>query len=236
VALVEGKCRVGVNMGPAILASILEGAAYLNVQTVAALEARDRAITYEEALRGRLGRYYDDRVAFDEAFERGSEFKYGAANVGGVGSLHYGSACAILKHEGVERIALLPGDSLRLYVSDTGVDLASITYDVGAWDARCKVAAIKLHSEVCRRSPDTWSRLVCCDDDYIEAIFVDDVGGPELREVRFVESQDRQFRDAVYATQTGAADADTRAHAHTYTRVRRGLRALNIPLVVVPDA
>ncbi|MBF0531313.1 MAG: hypothetical protein HQK55_18995, partial [Deltaproteobacteria bacterium] len=66
-------------------------------------------------LEEKLGKYYDRRLAFDNAFEDGTRFRYGALNAGGVGLSLFGDFCMVLNRSFMESLndaVYLPDDSL----------------------------------------------------------------------------------------------------------------------------
>ena len=234
-ALVDEDARVGVNMRPSVLALILGGESYLNMNELAEKDSQSGSIGYEQALRKRLGQWYDRRVTFEAEFERGTEFKYGAVNVGTAGALRYQGVCAILKHEALTIVGLLPSDSLQRYVNGSDVGTDRVEAEVGSWDSRCHVAVIKLDGRACRCSPAEWRRLVCSGDDFIEVICVDSFGADEVSHVRITESEEARLRQAVYNTYTGG-DPTTNREAHALIEVKGDLRSRGMTLEVVADA
>lgn len=236
VLMVRDEARVGVNMRPSVLASLLEGEPYRNMNELAERDALTGSIGYEQALRKRLGKWYDPRVAFEGEFERGREFKYAAVNVGTAGALRYNGVCAILKAESLTIVGLVPGDSLRRYVTGANVDVDRVRCEVGTWGGRCNVAVVKLHAEACGCSQDEWGRIVCSDDDYIEVICVERIGAEEVRQVRMAGSEEKRLREAVYALYAGGGDPTTNREAQALANVKGDLRKRGIQLEIIPDA
>jgi len=233
-AMLQQAACVGVNMHPARLAALLEGEPYLNAHELAARQGAEDSQEYEAELRRVLKSWYDARVTFTTAYAGAKEFKYGAANTGNAGALHYGAGCAILKHQDWASLAVLPHDSLVGYVRDGAVAADDIQADVGPWESRRDVATIKLHGDACDSDETRWPRLVCSDEEYIEAIFVGAVTVDEVREVRFT-AQERQDSWELAMGLTAASLRDDVEHVHAMHRVEEATTLRGIPLETVPD-
>lgn len=75
---VESAAIVSINVKLLVVVELLAGRNYRNIYEWAEEMASLCGRTRQEILRERLGSFYDRRVAFDSAFERGAEFRYGA--------------------------------------------------------------------------------------------------------------------------------------------------------------
>ncbi|MBM4083794.1 MAG: hypothetical protein FJ272_03310 [Planctomycetes bacterium] len=198
-AYVLANGRISVNMRPSTLADVLHGKAlqnmYEHAQEMAALSGREVA----SVLRERLGEYHDRRLAFEDSFESGRQFRYGALNTGGAGCVKFGIFCILLKPEYAEPekpLAYVMGDSLTEYTDATGkVDLERLSKDVSTHSHRQYLAAAKHVNVLENVEQHQWAALVCGDSGYIEAIFLETVTCQSFVEVRIqAEEYDKLFR------------------------------------------
>jgi hypothetical protein len=82
-AWVEAEALISINVKLFVIVEFLNGGRYQNTHEWAQEQARLSGRSAEDALRERLHRFYDKRVAFDRAFKNGELFRYGALNAGG---------------------------------------------------------------------------------------------------------------------------------------------------------
>ena len=68
-----------------VIGDLLNGRAYQNKHEWAHEQVGHSGRTPDEILRENLGSYYEKRIAFDNAFNDGVRFRYGALNAGNLG-------------------------------------------------------------------------------------------------------------------------------------------------------
>jgi|SaaInl4_135m_RNA_FD_contig_21_2537932_length_896_multi_6_in_0_out_0_1 hypothetical protein len=221
-------------MRPSALASVLEGDPYLNAHELALRAGNEGSDEYDAALAKQHGRFLGRRLVFEATFVRGQEVRYGALNAGTMGTLRYGAACAILKDGALASVALLPGDSLRLYADDDSVDLPRLAGDVGTWASRADVAVVKHHEQVCRICDDAWPHLMCHGNHFIEVIFLERVAAATMREVRLRESDVRLRRDAAEDNYDTATDEE-KVLFLAMLRIEGAAQGHGIPVETLPD-
>jgi hypothetical protein len=188
---VREAARVTINMGSNKLTHLITTDAYPTPYDLAKEEAERAGRDREDVLREGQTSFYARRIRFDRHFQDGEHFLYGALNLRGVGPRYYGPYCVALKplsHD--ELLALLPGNSLDLYVDEAGerVDEERLANDVAAWSHREHVAACK-HAEAIRSTPpEQWPDMVCSprkdEQRFIEAIVGDPVPCGRVEEIR----------------------------------------------------
>ncbi len=144
------------------------------------------------------------RVRFDRHFANGESFVYGALNLRGVGPRYYGGYCIALKPPADEgQLALLPGNSLELYVDDVGetVDQQGVARDAGAWSHRAQVAACKHGEALQSTDPVHWPDMICSpkkeEQRFIEAILGDTVSRTQIEEIRIATDDAESFQRLV---------------------------------------
>lgn len=178
---------VSMNMRPWVLTEVVLNG-HQNIYEWATEQSVLSGRPQREILNEKLTTWFERRLRFDTAFDDGEHFRYGALNVGGVGSTRYGNFCVVLKGaflEGLTTLAYLKNDSLRCYFTHAGlVDDMRLRAEVALHEHRHYLAALKHASALSRGSDSEWAQMVCSDSEYIEAIFIGDVSMPEIEEVR----------------------------------------------------
>ncbi len=122
---VQETGRVSINMRPSALTALVNGEGQRNVYEWADEQSRLSLRPKNEILQEKLGAYFRRRIHFDDAFDHGRQFRYGALNIGGLGPQNYGQFCTVLRSEFLapnDSVAYLMRDSLRTYMQ-TEVDV-----------------------------------------------------------------------------------------------------------------
>jgi hypothetical protein len=212
-AKVSEAGRVSLNLRPSTLAELVNGGEYRNTHQICQEVADLSGKSLDQALRDRLGKYYNRRMAFDAQFDGGSGFYYGALNIGGAGCVKFGVFCLILKKEFAlegKRVAYLKEDSLNRYVDPSGhVDLKALKHDVAPSSHRHNLAGLKHADQLTTTEQSRWTGLLCCDDQFIEAIFTERVAGNSFGEVRVqAREYDKLFRLAFDACGRKLSDGE----------------------------
>ena len=237
--VVSANGRVSVNMRPWITADLLQRGKYSNryeeVDEAAGFSGRPS----NELLRERLGIYFKRRTTFDSMFDEGREFKYGALNIGGAGAPRYGTFCVVLKQsfpEGDDRVAYVKNDSLNGYTDEDGIfDRVSFQNDLACHSHRQYLAALK-HAHELEIRRDEWSRMLCSESDYVEAIFIAVVDVSKIDEVRITASDRAILWDLCFDAHGRKLSDAERALAHDFLQILRATRDRDIRLSEVPDA
>ena len=192
-ACVEGDARVSMNMRPCVLSGLVSGRKHQNMYERAGEQGSLCKRSVEEILAENLGRFFSRRISFDDTFEEGRCFRYGALNIGGVGADRYGIFCAVLSSDFVgpdTSIAYLTDDSLTTYMpNETVVDITKLRQEVGTHSHRHYLVAVKHAGELDTSNRSDWPTMVCCNDRYCEAIFVEDVDLSSVDAVRVKEAE-----------------------------------------------
>ena len=215
--------RVAVNVRPHTLANLLKGERLLNTYELVERQAICAAKPVLDLLKERLGKYYTQRIAFDSTFEDGERFRYGALNIGGPGAVDFGLFCCVLGSgfpASDSRLAYLMHDSLSEYVSPDGiVDVQSIGAQVAS-QASCHYLATIKHAGVIPITPEgNWDHLLCSSEDYVEAIFVQDVTLQKIAEVRVSANEYRRVKDIAFASFGGESSDGQSAFARDFLKV-----------------
>ncbi|MBM4036363.1 MAG: hypothetical protein FJ291_31900 [Planctomycetes bacterium] len=234
---VEQDSRVSLNMRQTPLLSFLTLGQHHNIYEWARTRVPHSTGTLEEILRGRLGPYFEARMAFDHWFVDGESFRYGALNIGGAGAARYGDFCAVVCErffEGRRESAYLGSDSLATYLlPGFTIDEARLREDVAPHCSRHLLAAVKLHSQVCTTPEAGWPRLLCSDTDFVEAVFAGPLTPTDLESVRMLEADYELYAEFAFEDLRYGLSICDRMLTEGFVLVLQLLEARGIPLEVV---
>jgi hypothetical protein len=124
----------------------------------------------------RQGSWLARREAFEDLWEHGRTFIYGAVNAGGIGVLgDFGQICLVIQgpeRRGPRALAAFPADTATRYTDEAGaVDGPLAQAEATAWAARTDLAVIERQSEATATSAPDWPRVLCRPAAYLEAVF-----------------------------------------------------------------
>lgn len=136
----------------------------------------------------RQGSLLARREGFEDLWEHGRGFVYGAVNIGGVGTERFGDVCVVITDPEAHRpqaLAVFPADSLQRYTSGSGsVDALIAEQEATSWSDRAFLAVLHLGPEAQFTDPQEWFKLVCQSDRYLEVVLVARLPVAVLAEVR----------------------------------------------------
>lgn len=129
------------------------------------------------------------REAFENLWEQGSCFVYGAVNAGGMGTEgRFGPFCIVLSDPEAHLpsvLAVFPGDSADRYTTVSGaVDEAAAEREATSWADRAVLAVVRCSPEALTADPHNWPDVVCRADRYLEVVIVAHLPITVLAEVR----------------------------------------------------
>jgi hypothetical protein len=236
---VADEGRISLNMRlSTLLAFLITAGRHENMYEWVAARARRSTLTEDEILHARLGAFYERRRAFDDHFTNGKSFRYGALNMGGSGATNYGDCCAVVGAPPVAwELAFLRSDSLLTYLKPgLSVDEDLLAADAAPHSHRHQLALLKHEADVESLPDARWPDMLCCNDDYVEAIFVGELLPSALACVRMPRiSYDLYFDLAFEDFRTRLDDAN-RTVVENFVMVLDALKARLIPLEVCDDA
>ncbi len=193
----------------------------------------------DQILREKLGDCYERRVAFDDHFEDGKKFRYGALNIGGMGAMQFGDHCVTLKDSACsnrERLAYLKSDSLKSYVREgQRVDDEAIREDVAPHSHRQYLAALRHSADVPATPEDRWPAILFAGGDYVEAIFVGDLTPEQVESVRLRKTECQELWGYAFEEFRGKLSNSNRFRADTFAMILRHLDRYGIRLEEVDD-
>jgi hypothetical protein len=236
-AWVDTDARISISVKLFVIGDLLNGRAYQNKHEWAHEQVGHSGRTPDEILRENLGSYYEKRIAFDNAFNDGVRFRYGALNAGNLGLTKYGQCCIVLTRafeESLAEVAYLPGDSLEICLrEDAGLDENAVRKLPAPRSHRHVMVAVQRATEVPPVGKREWPGLVASDSRYFEAVFIGDVSLATVEYVCMSKSEnDRQWELAFANFGRKLSDAE-RALAHDFVVLRRGVSEGRIQLKVI---
>lgn len=234
---VQERGRVSINMGVGRAAGFFEGRAHLNIHEVAALNASKTKRDPEEELKALLGKWYEKRIAFEDSFEEGRNFRYGALNTGGSGISRYGEICVVMtvdfmSHE-ENRVAWIATDSLIGFVSDDAVfDQDLFFKNVAASPHHSHMTAIKTEH---KGDSSSWPELICNENDYVEAIFVRPLEPPEVQAARICSRQLLELEELIFRHSITPGDAAVMNRIERFESLQKILKEQGKEIEVVDN-
>lgn len=135
------------------------------------------------------------RVGFEDLWDRGHDFIYGAVNPdinhAGVGG-RYGAFCIVIRPARVSGAdsAVFPGNSAKLYGRDNGIADAAAAYaDAGGWASVPDMGVAVFGTEAASMPPPDWPLLVCSETQYLEVVTAGPIDFSDILEVRIGAAQ-----------------------------------------------
>jgi hypothetical protein len=225
---VHAESLISINTKLYIVIDLINGGNYKSTYTWADEQSRLSGRNVEQVLRERLGEYYEKRVMFDRAFEKGERFVYGALNAGGVALTSFDQYCVVLKHSfqsGAEKtgeIACLPGDSLKICFSDEGLfDQSAVESGVAPFSQRHRLAASERASEVSIVEKQEWPTLVVSPTRYFEVIFIGKISIESVDSVRLKKEEYDTKWDLCFLNLGSKRNEAERALVSDFIQLRR---------------
>jgi len=141
------------------------------------------------AFASQQGQWLVRRQGFEDLWEHGRRFFYGALNAGGMGTEgRYGPFCVVihdLDAHGPCALAVFPGDSAQRYTTEAGsVDAAAAGREATAWADRAGLALVHRAAEVQAVDEEGWFEVVCRPDRYLEVVVAAQLPIAVVAEVR----------------------------------------------------
>jgi hypothetical protein len=234
---VQRNGRISVNMLQRTLNSFLSLERHVNMHEWVSWMVLFSPIDPDEILRERLGEFYERRVVFDGYFEGGESFRYGALNIGGIGTWFYGEYCILLKEEVSRRpeVTYLRSDSLKTYVlPGPKVDENAIRRDAAPHDNRHCLAVLKHAGEVPSIDEDQWAGMLCSNNNFIEAIFTGELTPDQVEAVRMpMPDYEVRFHFAFESFRDKELSEYDKRFVEEFRVMMLHLRKRNIPLEVI---
>ncbi|MGI8984779.1 MAG: hypothetical protein ACR2HM_09660 [Acidimicrobiales bacterium] len=128
------------------------------------------------------------REGFEDLWDHGRRFVYGAVNAGGMGAEPFGDFCLVFRdcgEDATDALAVFPEDSVSRYADAVGaVDADRAAGEATSWDDRGLLAVAELGSDALAASDTDWPGVVCSGRDYLEVVMAGSFPPPTLSEIR----------------------------------------------------
>ena len=206
VRLIEDEWTISINMRPFTLNNFLITSSYKNIYTLKKENGNEikrmgkSGISIEQAIKKHLKGYYKPRTTFDQTFEDGDKFKYGALTIGGLGLQKYGEYCIVIKRKQSEKyatLAFIKEDSLH-YVEGSHVDMKRLSQDIADREYVHVLAALKHEEDIKNIPAHQWTSLICGDECYIEAVTTGNIQKKHIESIRISKKYYDFIRDLFY--------------------------------------
>jgi hypothetical protein len=178
-------------------------------------------------------------VAFEEAWEHGETFIYGAVNAGGPGIRTYGDFCLLVENPEDPTpfgLAVFPADTVKRYTNG-GLQITLAEQEAAAWSERAAAAVVALWVDALAHPEAAWPRLVCGVDAYLETPRAGALPIDRVDEVRMGASF---YEDLVHYQGKRFSGEPLQAHEWALTDafriVQKWRAAYDTSLTVVPDS
>jgi hypothetical protein len=114
------------------------------------------------------------REAFEDLWQNGRRFLYGALNIGGAGVEAFGPVCIVVadpEDPAPDALAVFPGDTAHRYADRAGaVNAGLATQEATSWRDRAELAVVVHEADVPKVPDAAWAAVVCSDGGYIEIV------------------------------------------------------------------
>ncbi len=186
------------------------------------------------------GTWLARREAFEDLWEHGRAFIYGAVNAGGMGVLgDFGRICLVVQdpeRRNPHALAVFPADTAARYTDETGaVDDRRAQEEATAWGARGELAVIERQSEAAATSAHNWPRVLCRPEAYLEAVFAGPLPLEALSEARLSDKVRAHLRKLRLRMVTGETLTITEKNElGAYDRLQRWRREHGAAINVIP--
>lgn len=234
---VEAETSVAINVKLYVLINLLNGRVYQNIYEWADEQSRLSGRAVDDILRERLREFYERRITFDRAFDRGEEFRYGELSAGAVVLREYGPYSLVLTRScqcSLDGVAYLPGDSLKIAFADDGSFVpALIERSVAPSTHYHLMVTSECANEIPAVSRLMWPELIASPSRCFEVVFIGEISLDTVDCVRVLTGEyDRQW-DMAFANFGRELDEAQRALVNDFVQLCRGVRDGRVRLEVL---
>jgi hypothetical protein len=186
------------------------------------------------------GSWLARREAFEDLWENGRAFVYGAVNAGGMGAMgRFGPICLVVQEP--ERrhphgLAAFPDDTAARYTDAAGaVNGRLAREEATAWAARGELAVIHRRSEALAAAEHDWPPVLCHPAAYLEATFAGSLPLEALGEVRVLDEVHEHLEALSSRLLTGETLTVTEENElSAYDRLHKWRRERGTTITVIP--
>ena len=180
------------------------------------------------------------REAFEDMWQHGHQFVYGAVNIGNMGAEDFGSFCIVVADPATpapDALGTFPADSAQRYVSTAAVvDEPRALHEATGWADRGPLTVTERAHEALVRPTGDWPDVVCEPGRYLEVVRAGPlpltaVSQVRLRATRRTELDKLQARRHLLGATLSARQ---RHDVAAYDVVQGWRRSLGVSVVDVP--
>lgn len=204
--IVLNNWKISINMRQSVLNNVLIAGKYKNIYEIRKEIEQELKkvmkldVSVEQSLHKHLKNHYKSRITFDRTFKDGEMFKYGALNIGGLGVKKYGEYCVVIRRDQTDKnleFTFIKEDSLN-YVEGNNLNVERLRKDIANRDCVHLLLTIKHENDIKEKSENEWMSMICCDDDYIEAVTKDDILNECIECVRMSEKEHKLYYNNLF--------------------------------------
>ena len=187
------------------------------------------------------GAWLQRREGFEDLWNHGRRFLYGAVNAGGMGTEgKFGPFCLVVpdpERSAPDALAVFPGDSATRYTNDGGdVHEVAAASEATAWAARGELAVLERGVEALASAASSWPEVVCREDHYLEVVRAGGLPVTEVSELRLRESfRTRLDRLRARVVRRDALTPEDANLAAAYDVANSWRRSHGLAIIDVPD-
>jgi hypothetical protein len=180
------------------------------------------------------------RIGFEDLWEHGHSFIYGAINAGGLGpQAIYGTICLVIEPDREDPLALAvfpDNTALRYTDTDGQANVALATADATAWQERGAEAVVVRGNEALGHFDANWPSVLCGDDSFLEVVRAGTLAFRLLVEIRLPASRHRRYEDLWWLRELGAVlTPDESAQVNVYSALLRWQRSYGPNIVALDE-
>jgi hypothetical protein len=236
---VKSTGLISINTRLYVVVELINGNSYQNAYDWAEENAKLSGRSVEDLLRERLGDYYERRISFDSEFEKGTTFRYGALNAGGIGASDYGAYCIVLSRayqRDLQGFVCISGDSLHLCTRNDGsFDVTIIDDRIAGRDYAHMLVANERADKIADVDESHWQRLVLSESDFFEIIFTGDITLNAIESVRVSHDEYAAKWDLTFLNLGVKRTESERALVSDFLQLRRAQVEGRVNVEVVAD-
>lgn len=177
------------------------------------------------------------RDIFDNSFNSGRKNKYLSLNIGGLGIKKYGNFCLIIKRNHTQKyksLAFIKEDSLN-YVNYDKINIEKLKKEISNRNYVHLLAVLKHEDDICPEFIERCANLICCSENYIEAITQEKVHTSHIECVRINRDEYNSYFLLNFYTENKYKFAFERIRSYMFLGVIKLLKKHNIKLEKVVE-
>jgi hypothetical protein len=240
---VEKSWCISINLKQSEVTGFLISGKYKNMYQVIEEDLKELRgerginISKEEAAKNRMGFFYEKRKIFENQFKDSDRFIYAAFNIGGLGLKKYGDFSLIIHQKKVERLSscvFLKKESIG-YVENNGLNTAQLKKDTADRETVHFLATIKNEEKIRVTIAKEWPKIVCSENDYIEAVTADEISPGHIDTLRVNKEAYDMYFDYLYKAYGSQLDESEKRYLREFKNILQLLEKNGLDKEITDD-